>query len=170
MLAITVGVITVVAQRSVRMPVGVHLAMAGFIMWSAVTLLWSVAPELTVERTTTYIQLFVLVLTIWELCREEKDVLRILSAFVLGTIIPTLSTLTGFQPGQSMLAQRASATGFDANSLAFILALSLPVSYYLILREKGVISALYRLQMGFAFCAILLTGSAGAMIALRLSA
>ena len=62
--------------------------------------------------------------------------------------------------------QRATVHGFDANSLPFLLALSLPVSFYLILREKSPISALYRLQMSFAVCAILLTGSAITMVAM----
>jgi hypothetical protein len=97
---------------------------------------------------------------------EEKDILRILSAFVLGTMIPALSTLKGFLPGQQTLIQRAGGAGYDANQLAFLLALSLPVAYYLILREKGPIVSLYRLQMGFAVCAILLSGSGNAMIAM----
>lgn len=80
-------------------------------------------------------------------------------------MIPALSTLRAFLPGQQTLVERAAVPGFDANSLAFVLALSLPVSYYLIFREKGLISALYRMQMGFAVCAILLTGSAVTMIA-----
>ncbi len=166
LLAMIGGVIAVAARGQIRLPGAVHMTMAGFILWSAATLCWSIAPELTLQRIMNYLQIFVLVLLIWELCREEGEVLRILSAFVLGTMIPALSTLNAFLPGQQTLIQRASAPGFDANSLAFILALSLPVAYYLILREKGPISALYRLQMGIAFCAILLTGSASTMIAM----
>jgi hypothetical protein len=166
LLAMVAVAIAVAARRHVRLPGLVHMTMAGFILWSAITLCWSVAPALTVQRIMTYSQLFVLVLLVWQLCEEEKDIHHLLSAFVLGTMIPALSTLKAFLPGQQTLVQRASAAGFDPNSLAFVLALSLPVAYYLILREKRPISALYRLQMGFSVCAILLTGSAAAMIAM----
>ena len=158
--------VAVVARKRVRLLGPVHIAMAGFILWSAVTLCWSVAPDLTIHRITAYLQLFVVALLVWEMCTEEKDVLRILSAFVLGTILPALSTLKGFLPGQEIMFQRASVHGYDANQLAFLFALSLPVAYYLILRETGPMVSLYRLQMGFAVCAILLTGSASSMIAM----
>jgi hypothetical protein len=164
-LALASGVIAVAARKHVRLPGAVHVAMAGFIVWSAVTLFWSVAPELTAQRTTTYLQLFILVLLIWELCLEERDVLRIASSFVLGTMIPALSTLRAFLPGEQILYRRAAA-GTDFNHLAFVLALSLPVAYYLSLRNKGATSVLYRLQMSVAVCAILMSGSAATMIAM----
>jgi len=162
--AMAAGVIAVVARRRVRFPGPLHMAMAGFILWSAVTLCWSTAPELTLQRVATYLQLFVLVLLVWELCVEEKDILAILRALVLGSMIPAVATLKAFLPGQQALLQRAATEGYDPNQLAFLLALSLPAAYYLILREKGALVSLYRLQMGFAVCAILLTGSASAII------
>jgi hypothetical protein len=164
--AVCGGAAAVIARKQIRLLGGVHLTMAGFIIWSTVTLCWSINPDLTVQRITTYLQLFVVVLLIWEMCLEEKDILRILGAFVLGTIVPALSTLKAFLPGEETLYQRAAEPGYDPNNLAFMLALSLPVSYYLILREKSSISALYRLQMGFALCAILLSGTAATMIAM----
>jgi hypothetical protein len=166
--ALVAGVIAVAARRRVRRLGPVHMMMAGFILWSAITLCWSVAPDLTVQRILTYLQLFILVLLTWEMCVEEKDVLRLLSAFVLGTIIPALTTLQAFLPGQEILYKRAITEGYDPNNLAFLLAISLPVSYYLVLREKGSIAALYRLQMGFAICAILFSGSAATLICMAI--
>lgn len=164
--ALAAGVAALIERRQIRWLSSFHLMMGGFILWSALTLCWSISPELTVQRIVTYLQLFLLVLLIWELCREEKDVLHILSAFVLGTILPALSTLQAFLPGQQTLFERAAKSGFDPNILSFMLAISLPVSYYLILRHKSALTALYRLQMGFAFCAALLYGSAATLIAM----
>ena len=166
MIAMAAGGAAVVARKQVRTLAPVHMTMAGFILWSAITLCWSIAPELTILRIMTYLQLFVLAMLVWELCGEEKDILRILGAFVLGTMVPALSTLRGFLPAQDTFLQRASVAGYDPNTLPMILALSLPVAYYLILREKSAVSALYRLQMGFAVCAVLLSGSAATMIAM----
>jgi hypothetical protein len=169
--AMIMAAIAVVARRQVRVLGTAHMAMAGYIVWSAITLCWSVAPDLTIHRITTYIQLLVLVLLVWEMCVDERDILRMLSAFVLGTIIPALSTLQGFLPAQQTLIQRATffspdGAGYDANQLAFLLALSLPAAYFLILKENGPIVAFFRLQMGFAVCAILLSGSPSAMTAM----
>lgn len=168
--AMVAVVIAVAARRQVRLLGASHMAMAGYVLWSAVTLCWSVSPDLTIHRIMTNIQLLVLALLVWEMCAEERDILRMLGAFVAGTIIPALSTLKGFLPGQQTLIQRATLSGhdggYDANQLAFLLALSLPAAYYLILKEKGPIVSLYRLQMGFAVCAILLTGSPAAMVAM----
>jgi len=118
-----------------------------------------------VQRISTYLQLFVIVLLVWELCTDEKSILRILQAFVIGTILPGLYILKAYLPGNDTLAIRASA-GLNFESLAFLLALSLPVSYYLILRDKSPISVIYRLQMGLAICSIMMGGSAAAMIAM----
>jgi hypothetical protein len=160
---VTAGAI-VALRRQIRFLEPVHMAMAVLILWATVTLCWSVASSLTVARISTYLQLFVLVLLVWELCRKEQDILKILQAFVLGTIPPAISILIGFVPGDDTLAKRA-ALGFDFEGLAFLLAASLPVSYYLILRETTPISALYRLHMGITLCAVLSGGSAATMIA-----
>ena len=163
--ALAAGVAAVMTRRRFRLLGGFHMMMGGFILWSAVTLWWSVSPDATVQRIVTYLQLFVLVMVIWELCREEIDVLCILNAFVLGTIVPALSTLEGFLPGQKVLFERAARSGFDPNALAFMLAISLPVSYYLILQHKTALTGLYRLQMGIAFCGAVLYGSAATLVA-----
>src|ERR1700729_3445422 len=68
--------VAVIARKRVRLLGPVHMAMAAFILWSAVTLCWSVAPDQTIHRIMTYLQLFVLVLLVWEMCVEEEDILR----------------------------------------------------------------------------------------------
>ena len=156
--ALIAGAVAVAARRQIRVLGAVHGTMALLILWSAVTLVWSVSPDLTMQRFMTYCQLFALVVLIWELCVEEADVLQILSAFVLGTILPALTTLMAFLPGQGTLTERAAVAGYDPDNMAFMLAISLPIAYYLILRDKRPVSVLYRLQMGIAMCAILTGG------------
>jgi len=113
--ALFAGALAVAARKQVRTLSAVHLAMGAFILWSAVTLTWSIAPAMTVERVMIYVQLFVPVILVWELCTGEEDVLRVLGAFVLGTLLPALSTLAAFLPGRQTLYLRAAA-GSDANS------------------------------------------------------
>jgi hypothetical protein len=66
LLALVAGAVDVAVHRRVRLLAPVHMMMAGFILWSGVTLTWSIAPEQTALRIITYLQLFVLVLVISE--------------------------------------------------------------------------------------------------------
>jgi O-antigen ligase len=171
-IALGVGALAVVMQERFRLPGPVQLALAIFILWSAVTLRWSISPDGTVERTITYVQLLSLVLLVWEFCPEERDVLSLMSAYVLGTLVPAGDTVQRFLMGHQTFYNRYATTGFDPNDLALTLAISLPMSYYLTLRKKGAIRWVYRAQMLAAIGTTFLTASRGGtfcmMIALSL--
>jgi hypothetical protein len=68
-----------------------------------------------VERAVTYIQLFSLVLLIWEFCTEERHVLSPMSAYVLGTPVPSGDTVQRFLMGHQTFYNRYATTGFDPN-------------------------------------------------------
>ncbi len=120
----------------------------------------------------TYVQLLSLVLLIWEFCGEERHVLSLMSAYVLGTLVPAGDTVQRFLIGKQTFYNRYATTGFDPNDLALTLALSLPMSYYLTLRTKGPIRWIYRTQIIMAIGTTFLTASRGGtfcmMIALSL--
>src|SRR5581483_12220012 len=100
------GVLAVVLRGRFRTPGPVQVALAIFIFWSAVTVRWSVAEDLTVERIVTYAQLFSLVLLIWEFCDSERDVLSLMSAYVLGTLVPAGDTVQRFLSGHQTFYNR----------------------------------------------------------------
>jgi len=160
-IALGAGLLAVALQQRFRIPSPVHLMLAIFILWSAVTVRWSMAPDWTIERTVTYVQLLSLVLLVWEFCTEERHVLNLMSAYVLGTLVPAGDTVQRFLLGQQTYYNRYATTGFDPNDLALTLAISLPMSYYLTLRYRGPICWLYRLQMLAAIGTTFLTASRG---------
>lgn len=164
-LAMLAGCVAVIISREIRFPGTLIGALAVFVGWSALTLGWSVAPNLTIVRSQDYLQLFVMVLLIWQFCKEEKQVLRLLDAFALGSIIPALATLLAFLPGQTALFQRAAAPKFEPNELAFLLALSLPVSCYLLHREQGVRSLFYRVSISLSLAVVVMIGSPAMILA-----
>jgi O-antigen ligase len=159
--ALGVGVLAIALEGRFRIPGPTQIWLAIFILWSAITTRWSIEPNLTVERAATYIQLFSLILLIWEFCTEERHVLSLMSAYVLGTLVPAGDTVQRFLLGHQTFYNRYATTGFDPNDLALTLALSLPMSYYLILRSKGPLCWIYRLQMIAAIGTTFLTASRG---------
>lgn len=160
-LALGAGAIAVAVQARFRIPGPIQVGLAFFILWSSLTLRWSIAPDMTIERITTYLQLLGLVLLAWEFCTEERHVLALFSAYVLGTLVPAGDTLRHFLGGTQTYYNRYASGSFDPNDLALTLALSLPMAYYLTLRQAGAVRWLYRAQMLMAIGTIFLTVSRG---------
>jgi O-antigen ligase len=166
LISVGAGVLAIATQARFRIPGGVQIALAAFVLWSAITVRWSMAPDWTVDRTVTYVQLLSLVLLIWEFCGEERYILSLLNAYVLGTLIPAGDTVHRFLFGQMTYYNRYATTGFDPNDLALTLAISVPMSYYLGLHSKGVIRWIYRIQLTAAMGTIFLTASRGGTLAM----
>lgn len=169
LLAMAAGVVAVAARNAFRKPTRVHFAFCIFVLWSAATALWSIAPDLSVERTLTYVQLLSLIWLVWEFCTADRHVLSMLDAYVLGTLLPIAQTMQRFLSGQQTYYNRYAIEGFDPNDLALTLALSLPMSYYLSLRHTGLRSWLYRIQIAATAGTILLTGSRGGTLAMAVA-
>jgi O-antigen ligase len=108
-----------------------HLPLALFVVWSAWTCLWSHERELTEQRIGTNIQLLVLLWLIWQSVREQRQLRIVLQGFVLGACCAALLTVGKsdglYAPGDV----RYSGTGADPNELGLMMALSLPMAYYL---------------------------------------
>jgi O-antigen ligase len=90
----------------------------------------------------------------------------LMRSYVFGTLVSALDTLSSYLRGQEAYYQRYAGSGFDPNDLGLILALSLPMSFYLaaIQRNQRVVWV-YRLQQILAILAIGLTGSRAALVA-----
>lgn len=166
LIAMGAGVLAVAVQGRFRIPGVIQLLLAGFVVWAAVTVRWSIAADLTFERTVTYVQLLTLILLIWEFCSEERHIEGLLAAYVLGTLVPACDTLQRFLLGKMTYYNRYATTGFDPNDLALTLALSIPIAYYLSLRSKGLVAWVYRVQILAAAGTIFLTASRGGTFAM----
>src|SRR5258706_6345710 len=102
---------------------------------------------------------------IWELSSRAQQQIRLMQAYVLGTFISGIDTVYKFLSHQESAYQRYAGAGLDANDLGLIMALSIPVSYYLLIQTKGWMAWVYRLQLVLAGTTILLTASRGATLA-----
>jgi O-antigen ligase len=166
LLAFGVGALAITLRRQVRLPAAYHWVAGLFIAWSALTYFWTFSPENTQERITTYTQLLLIVILIWQLCPALRDLHWQLGAYVAGTIVPAISTVQRFLSGQQTYYGRYATAGFDPNDLAITLAIGLPLSYYLSLVTKSRwLRCACLLQMTISLMIILLTASRTGMVA-----
>jgi len=159
------GLLAIIERGRVRRPAPGHVMMALFVMFTAVSYLWSLYPEGTLTQTFTYIQLFTMVWLIWELAPRAHEQTQLMQAYILGTFVSGIDTVYLFLSHQESVYQRYAGAGLDANDLGLIMALSIPVSYYLLIQTKGRMVWVYRLQLVLAGTTILLTASRGATLA-----
>jgi O-antigen ligase len=166
LLAMLGGTLAVLQHGQIRRPRSTHIALAFFVLWSAITMYWSIAPDYTYERLVTYIQLLCFVWLIWEMCVEERRVLILLEAYVLGSLIPAAQTIQRYIGGQQSSYNRYAMAGMDPNDLALAFAMSVPMSYFLSLRFTGIRAWLCRVQLMAVAAGIFLTGSRGGTVAM----
>jgi O-antigen ligase len=102
---------------------------------------------------------------IWELAPAVKEQIRLMQAYVLGTFISAIDTIYLFFSHQESVYQRYAGAKLDANDLGLIMALSIPMSYYLLIESKRWMAWICRLQLVLAGTTILLTASRGATVA-----
>src|SRR5579859_4216909 len=165
MVAVVLGILAIVEKGSLRRPAAAHLMLALFVVSAAASYLWSLFPEVTLAQTITYVQLLALVWLIWELAPRADQQKRLMQAYELGTFVSGIDTIHKFLSHQESVYQRYAGAGLDANDLGLMMALSIPVSYHLLIREKSRMAWVYRLQLVLAVATILLTASRGATLA-----
>jgi O-antigen ligase len=143
-----------------------HIIMLLFLMWAGLTYFWSFAPSVTAASIYTFAQLFMMVWLIWEFAQSRKQQWLLLRAYSLGSIVSSVGTLLGFFNNTGLQSGRYSGLGFNPGDLGFILALSVPTSLYLAMRERRkILIWLSGAATVLAFCALVLTASRGSLIA-----
>src|ERR1700730_9629367 len=149
--------------RTLALP---QIIMLFFLVWAGLTYFWSFAPSLTVTSIYTFIQLFTMVWLIWEFAQTRRQQVLLLRAYILGSIVSAVGTLIGFFNQTGMQSGRYSGLGFNPGDLAFILALAIPISLYLAVRESNkFLMWVDGAATVLAFCAIILTASRGSLVA-----
>ncbi len=159
------GALAIIEKQRVRPPGPGQVLMTLFILWAAASYLWSLDPEETLVAAGSYLQLLVMIWLIWDLSSRGREQTRLMQAYVLGTYVSAIDTIHRYLSHQETVYQRYAGTGFNPNDLGLAMALSIPVSYYLIVQDRGRMVWLWRLQLVLAGTAILLTASRGGTLA-----
>ncbi len=148
-----------------RLPSIFLVAMTLFVVWSAVSYLWSADPGATVVHSVSRLQLLALAILIWQLVDSQQRTRQVMLAYVLGCYVAIGSALWNFASGTEFVYQRYSATGTDPNDFATMLALGIPMAWLLIQkRVGGVWFWPLLLYLPAVLGAILLTSSRGGAI------
>lgn len=120
--------LTVLSTGGVRRPTGFHLAAGAFFLWNVASQLWTIDPDLTLERAGAYARMAALTLMIWDLFRTRAEIRAGLQAYVLGTIVPIASTILNYLQGVQSEWGRYSGTGDNANTTGIVIALGIPLA------------------------------------------
>lgn len=167
--AMTIGALATLIIRRVRALHYFHYLLIVFVFWMVASYGWSVAPVATIAKTTSCIQLLVMVWLIWQFATTRKRQRQLLAAYGLGTFVAEVSILYAFvtHSGRNLglVEGRYTASGFDENELGVTLALGLVMSCYLITQHARPLW-LWITHIPLSMMCICLTGSRGGVLAM----
>jgi O-antigen ligase len=144
-----------------------------FFLWNFLTLFWSFDVESTIKRIKTYSQIFLLILIYWEVFQKPEELRAGLQAYIFGAYVLIGSTVYNYLAGNVAVQYegRYSATGINANDVALILILCLPIALQLLLIAKKdikrvLVKGLNYLYIPLSVFSSILTGSRTSLIAI----
>lgn len=161
----------VVHSRQLRKLTRFHGLLFLFVAWNAASMLWTVDLERTVERSETWLQLAMMVVILWDLHRTGDQIRWALQTYVAGTFTAAIWTTLNFLAGEQSLHGRFTAANLHVDDLGIILALGIPVAWFLLLTGAGrrpwryLWSACNLLYLPVALIAIGLSGTRAAVVA-----
>lgn len=163
---------TVLATGKFRQLRPFHLFIFLYFFWNGLTILWSSDLGDTLDRISTYVQLVGFAWLLWDLFTSREAVRAGLQVFVLGSYVSVIDTISNYLAGISRgSTPRYAASGFNANGLALIVALSLPIAWYLAIsatsdgdKKNKLLSIINYAYLPLGVFAVLLTASRTALI------
>lgn len=169
LLLIMTWLLLVIVSNKIRRPHLFHFAIALFVLWNACSIFWSLDAGRTFNRLVTYAQLVALSYILWDLYLTPAMIQVGMQAYVLGAYLSVGGTIYNFAMGNDV-SGRFGATGFNLNDIGLILALGLPVSWYLATNARADSSLRFFRLLNYAyipaaFFSIVLTASRGSLIA-----
>ena len=167
---------TILVEGSFRKPSFFHLLALLFFLWNCASVFWSTDTGNTIQRVITYGQIFLLIFIYWDIFQNREDFMGGLQAFVLGAYVLIGSTIYNYLAGNIAVQYegRYSATGVNANDVALILILGLPIAlsigmHLLFVPRRNITGTLLQvmdlLYIPLSIFAIVLTGSRTSLIA-----
>ena len=161
-------VLDCVNLQRIRVLLPAHFAMCGYVLWTAITLLWSESSYDTAVRFGLYCQSLIFVWVIHELASSETRRAAIIGGYVAGAVLASILTIRSYAAGSALTTDsRYGTAASDPNQLSLCLIIAVPLLLHLVSRVRGLfIRALLLSGLVAILCAILLTGSRGGLAAL----
>lgn len=164
--AICAAAIQIVARGTVRLS-RLQGALAGFVMLSGLSLLWSIDLPASVTMLITLCALMAVSVATYDSVRDKRDVQLLMLAYVLGCLVSVVGGLQSFAANASYARSqgRFVVDGFDPNDMAVALAIGIPFCIYLALVARRMWKLVFTAGVGALLVGIGLTGSRGGAIA-----
>jgi O-antigen ligase len=163
---------TVVIQGRLRKLTPYHIMVFLFVIWNAVSLLWSADPNRSIAHLRTWVQTLVLVFIMWDLYTTRASILAGLQAYILGAYVAVGSAVQNYLSGNAYYTnyQRFSPGDTNPDGFGFILALGIPLAWYLAgSKNTSRLSPLWKFvnyaYIPAAFLGLALSGTRTALIA-----
>jgi O-antigen ligase len=157
---------TILIEGRFRKPHAFHYLVLLFFLWNFLSVYWSLDASGTIQRVTTYSQIFLFTLVFWEIFQRPGELKGGLQAYVLGACVLVGGTLYTYANGIVAVAYegRYSAPGVNAVDMALSVTLSLPMALHLFLNHgRGPWNTILRFvnlaYLPLSIYAVLLTGS-----------
>jgi O-antigen ligase len=168
LLALAVAVPAVFQAGRLRTPALFHSLALALYLWWCCTAFWTIDSGATLTKLRGCFQEMMIVWLLWEFIESPADLRTVLRAWLAGSWVLALLTLSNFASLASIAATqvRFVAAGQDPNDVARFLNLSLPLAALLFRCEKRLparIVALAFLPLGLT--AVLLTASRSGFVA-----
>jgi len=166
MLALAVALLAATVNGRIRRLHPFHIAALLFVMWAGVTqMLFVHAGDRLSSKYWTFIQLVLVTWMMWEIALSKRANRGLLLAYVLGASVVAADTIRVAHT-QAGLMRRYAAGDADPNGVAMMLALALPMAWYLgNAYRQPALRWLSRAYLPLGIVAIGLTGSRGGMLA-----
>ncbi len=164
-LAAALAVLAAVSTGRFRRWHPFHVLVVLFVGWAGVVLLVLATGSRLPGKFWTWPQLFVAVWMLWELGTTERRLRGLFTAYLLGGYVAAIDTIRVSRYAAEQF-RRYAAGGSDPNEVAVILALGIPMAWYLGLTYRSVLLRwIARAYVPLAVVAIGLTGSRGGLVA-----
>lgn len=163
--AVALGLLHVVIFGRIRLP-RAFVTILLFVLFAGFSMFWSVDPEGTASRATTYAQLAILAFLIVNFAATWDQARGLLLAYIAGCVVSALYTIQAYSTGQAVVYQRYGAEGFDVNDLAMTIGIGMAFCLAFLSEARSLLRVLAVGAMALLAAAILLTASRAGFLGL----
>ncbi|MGD0730989.1 MAG: O-antigen ligase family protein [Terracidiphilus sp.] len=161
-LTILAAIPAVLQAGRLRTPGAMQWLTLVFYLWICCTYFWTIAPDATLGKMRGSFQEMIVVWLVWEFAESPRDLRALMCAYVAGSWVLAILTLSDFASAQAIAANqiRYVSEGQDPNDVARFLDMGFPFAALLLASKPGrttQLLALGYLPLGLA--AVLLTAS-----------
>ena len=170
LLLIVAGLASTLRRGTVRLrtpPVTLVLTLL-FALWTLVASLWNPWNSAgNLLYISTYVQLAIMSVLFWQLCRTKEQHMTLMQAFVFGAYVVSSQIIyqyltNPFVPNSEQSMARYTGLGGNPNGVATMIALAIPMAWYLgSFWSRGLLRWLNYLYIPMTIFAVILTGSRG---------